>query len=212
MPKRKYHNATCPIQSLHDGAESRTLDKGIVFNCSICLEPIVRPKCLPCSHTFCEDCLQRYITRASIGKETENFEFKCPVCRRVTGCPEQGIPIEEWAKNFPANYLLNSLNILMGEKHNDNMCAACIRDKKQVKVESWCHDFQESICAFCKELHKKYVSLQKHKISPMPALQDQDDKLRFLVVDEPCSSHAGKCVKVFCLDHSKMCCSICFAT
>lgn len=192
--------------------ESRTVDKGIVFNCTICLEPIVRPKCLPCSHTFCEDCLQRYITRASIGKETENFEFKCPVCRRVTGCPEQGIPIEEWAKNFPANSLLNSLNILMGEKPNDNMCAACIRDKKQVKAESWCHDCQESICAFCKELHKKFVSLQKHKISPMTALHDQDDKLRCLVVDEPCISHAGKCVEVFCLDHGKMCCSICFAT
>lgn len=97
-------------------AESRTLDQGIVFNCTICLEPIVRSKCLPCSHTFCEDCLKLYITRASIGKETENFEFRCPVCRRVTGCPEQGIPIEEWAKNFPANSLLNSLNMLMGEK------------------------------------------------------------------------------------------------
>lgn len=193
-------------------AESRTLDQGIVFNCTICLEPIVRPKCLPCSHTFCEDCLQLYITRASIGKETENFEFKCPVCRRVTGCPEQGIPIEEWAKNFPANSLLNSLNILMGEKPNDNMCAACLRDKKQVKAESWCHDCQESICAFCKELHKKFVSLQNHKMAPVTALQDRNDLRRFLEVDEPCSSHAGKCVEVFCLDHGKICCSICFAT
>lgn len=46
----------------------------------------------------------------------------------------------------------------------------------------------------------------------MTALQDQDDNLRFLEVDEPCSSHAGKCVEVFCLDHGKICCSICFAT
>lgn len=193
-------------------AESKTSNQGINFNCTICLEQIVKPKCLPCSHTFCEECLNVYITRASIGKKKDKFQFKCPVCRRVTGCPEQGIPIEKWAKNFPANSLLNSLNILMGEKPNDNMCAACIRDKKQVKAESWCHDCQESICALCKELHKKFVSLQKHKISPMTALQDQDDKLRFLVVDEPCSSHAGKCLEVFCLDHGKMCCSICFAT
>lgn len=193
-------------------AESRTSNQGIVFNCTICLEQIVKPKCLPCSHTFCEECLNVYITRASIGKEKDNFEFKCPVCRRVTGCPDQGIPIEEWAKHFPANSLLDSLNILMGEKPNDSMCAACIRDKKQVKAESWCYDCQESICALCKELHKKFVSLQKHKISQMTALQDKDDNQRFLEVDEPCSSHAGKCVEVFCLDHGKICCSICFAT
>lgn len=193
-------------------AESRTSNQGIVFNCTICLEQIVKPKCLPCSHTFCEECLNVYITRASIGKEKDNFEFKCPVCRRVTGCPDQGIPIEEWAKHFPANSLLDSLNILMGEKPNDSMCAACIRDKKQVKAESWCYDCQETICALCKELHKKFVSLQKHKISPMTTLQDQDDKLQFLVVDETCSSHADKCVEVFCLDHDRLCCSICFAT
>lgn len=144
-------------------AGSRTSNHGIVFNCTICLEPIVKPKCLPCSHTFCEECLNVYITRASIGKEKDNFEFKCPVCRRVTGCPEQRIPIEEWAKNFPANSLLDSLNILMGEKPNNNMCAACIRDKKQVKEESWCHDCQESICALVKNYTKNSLAYKSTK-------------------------------------------------
>lgn len=82
-------------------AERKTVGKGVPFNCSICLEPIRKPKCLPCSHTFCEQCLQSYITRASIGKEEARFEFSCPVCRRMTGCPKQDVPAEEWASYVP---------------------------------------------------------------------------------------------------------------
>lgn len=72
--------------------EGQTVGKCVAFNCPICLEQIMKPKCLPCSHTFCETCLQIYITRDAIGKENDSFEFKCSVCRRVTGSSEKESP------------------------------------------------------------------------------------------------------------------------
>lgn len=192
--------------------ERKTVGKYVPFICPICLEPIKKPKCLPCTHTFCEACLQSYITRASIGKEEAIFEFSCPVCRGVTGCPKQDVPVEEWAKHFPAHAFLNSLNLLMGDKPDDNPCAVCLRDNKQIKAENWCRECQEFICAFCTGQHRIFVSLQNHKISEITAMHDGEENMQVPDLDEPCCAHTGEFMKVFCLDHDKLCCSICFAT
>lgn len=116
--------------------ERKEGDGNVNFSCTICLERIVEPRSLPCSHTFCEDCLQTFISRAVIGKEEDNFKFECSVCRRLTGCPEQGISIEEWAKHYATNTLLNSLTKSMVRQPQDNFCAICLSDDKQVKAES----------------------------------------------------------------------------
>ncbi|XP_065925629.1 uncharacterized protein [Magallana gigas] len=189
----------------------KPVNKHVVFNCTICLQQIVKPRCLPCSHTFCEECLQHFISREAIGKEESSFEFKCPICRRVSRCPEQGVPVEEWAKHFPANLLLNSLTTSVEEQSQDKLCAMCVRDNKHVKAEYLCNDCRELICAACKGIHKINVILQKHKISAIN-MKDLDDDLQFPDVDEPCHIHQGKFVEVFCLDHDTLCCSICFAT
>nr|XP_034329578.1 uncharacterized protein LOC117690200 isoform X3 [Crassostrea gigas] len=120
--------------------------------------------------------------------------------------------MEEWAKHFAANTLLNSLTkSTVGQPQDTcNMCAICLRDDKQVKAESWCHGCQEMICETCKDLHKIVVTLRKHKITAL-ALKNQIEDLQFPDMDEPCRSHAGKFIEVFCLDHEKLCCSVCFA-
>lgn len=212
ISKRNYHNALSSRQTPMMTTKGQRVGKCVAFNCPICLEQIIKPKRLPCSHTFCQTCLQIYITRDAIGKENDSFEFKCPVCRRLTGCPENGIPVEEWAKHFPANSFLASLNISMAENPVDQLCAVCLRNDKQVKAESWCHDCSELICNTCKNIHKSFVSLQNHKISTAAAMHDDQKRLQVPDVDEPCCSHVGKLVEVFCLDHDKLCCSICFAT
>lgn len=212
ISKRNYHNALPSRQTPMMATEGQRVGKCVAFNCPICLGQIIKPKRIPCSHTFCQTCLQIYITREAIGKENDSFEFKCLVCRQLTGCPENGIPVEEWAKHFPANSFLTSLNISMAENPVDQLCAVCLRNDKQVKAESWCHDCSELICNSCKSLHKSFLSLQKHKISTVAAMHDEQKRLQVPDVDEPCYSHVGKFVEVFCLDHDKLCCSVCFAT
>lgn len=192
-------------------AEKDTDSHPIAFSCPVCLEKVVRPKCLPCLHTFCEACLQIFISRSATGKDKQTFEFQCPVCRHVTGCPEPGIPVEEWAKHFPVNVLINAMTSSMDQNDEHKYCAICLRDDKQNKAESWCHECSEAICTSCKRLHQIVSSLQKHKFSPLN-LENKDRKLKFPELDEPCHLHQGKYVEVFCLDHEKLCCSVCFAT
>lgn len=84
--KQKY---TFFFDKTHDRDLKKTVNKHVVLNCIICLQQTVKPKCLPCSHNFCEECLQHFISREAIGKKEASFEFKCPICRRVSGCPEQ---------------------------------------------------------------------------------------------------------------------------
>ncbi|XP_062582361.1 uncharacterized protein LOC134244100 [Saccostrea cucullata] len=182
-----------------------------IYSCPICLEKIITPKRLPCCHTFCEKCLQTFISRAAIGKDQENFDFECPVCRRVTGRPEPGIVVDEWAKYFPTNILVNSLTSSSAEKSEEKMCAICLRDDKKSKAESWCNDCAEAICPSCKQLHQLVGSLQKHKISTL-RFDDKDYKPKYPDLDEPCHLHQGKYLEVFCLDHEALCCSVCFAT
>ncbi|XP_062582335.1 E3 ubiquitin-protein ligase TRIM56-like [Saccostrea cucullata] len=182
-----------------------------IYSCPICLEKIIRPKRLPCSHTFCEKCLQTFISRAAIGEDPEKFDFECPVCRRVTNRPEPWIDVDEWAKYFPTNILVNSLTSLSAEKFEEKLCAICLRDDKKNKAESWCYDCAEAICVSCKRLHQIIGSLQNHKISAL-SFEGKDDKFTFPELDEPCHLHEGKCVEVCCLDHEKLCCCLCVST
>ena len=55
--------------------------------CNICFEEYREPKQLPCLHTFCRQCLSKYI----VGKvvETGAEWFPCPFCRKAIQ-PTQG--------------------------------------------------------------------------------------------------------------------------
>src|SRR5690349_3924361 len=60
--------------------------KSAILECSLCLFEFRKPKCLPCIHTFCLDCLQKY-------KDTKDSEdeLSCPLCREVFTIPPQGL-------------------------------------------------------------------------------------------------------------------------
>ena len=63
--------------------------------CALCLDPYSNPRCLPCGHTFCHQCLQSHIT-ANIAVD---HTFMCPLCN--TRIPDQGKPTSSLAAQFP---------------------------------------------------------------------------------------------------------------
>lgn len=76
------------------------------LSCKICLEPFIRPKALPCLHTFCEHCLKDYVRRHP-GERPGHFP--CPMCRKNTKIPGGGIT------EFQDNFLLLSLSDTLEE-------------------------------------------------------------------------------------------------
>ena len=66
------------------------------IKCALCLEHFEDPRILGCFHTFCYQCLQRYLA-TSLNPQ----RFSCPVCRSVNTLPKEGVAGLQ--KNFYVN-------------------------------------------------------------------------------------------------------------
>ncbi|EDO43383.1 predicted protein [Nematostella vectensis] len=67
-------------------------------SCPVCLEDFLEPKSLPnCAHNVCRKCLEGMAT------DSESKEIRCPVCRKESTLPEDGI------NGLPTNCLIVKL-------------------------------------------------------------------------------------------------------
>ncbi|KAK3084933.1 hypothetical protein FSP39_021610 [Pinctada imbricata] len=190
-----------------DDIEEKSSTKSTRYVCPICLESLRTPRPLPCLHIFCEDCLQTFITAAA-GKNLD--DVACPVCRKQIVAPESGLPYDKWAKSFPINYYLSSPNEIHSEIRPEmESCRFCERSNKNIPAEHYCKNCAEAICEACKNLHQIVPSLKNHNIL---TLEYYKKNPTIPEIDELCPLHPSKVIEVYCLDHSKMCCSVCFAT
>ncbi|KAL8596885.1 hypothetical protein ACOMHN_065835 [Nucella lapillus] len=64
---------------------SLTSEKRETLTCAMCLDIFRDPKLLPCSHTFCQKCLEDLISQHPGGT------FPCPACKDIE-VPAKGSP------------------------------------------------------------------------------------------------------------------------
>ncbi len=74
----------------------------IASDCGICLEIFRNPRRLPCSHSFCEECLENWIGH---NKETLPGEIVCPRCKKNTEIPSKGV------KGFPPVKIMEKVRL-----------------------------------------------------------------------------------------------------
>ncbi|ESO92193.1 hypothetical protein LOTGIDRAFT_121286 [Lottia gigantea] len=112
--------------------------------CSICYEGFTIPKILPCGHTFCVDCLERYI-----GDKTETFP--CPICQQDVKIPEGG------AKMFTTNFILQtSKHTTQVKKQPPSTTQPRCPNHNQREVDYYCNNCSVGLCSKCIDKQHKY--------------------------------------------------------
>ena len=75
------------------------------ISCQLCQKIFDDPRILPCSHTFCLDCLKTWKT------DNEPEPFCCPKCRLECSAEPEDLP-----PDFKANQMIEAHEILMTNK------------------------------------------------------------------------------------------------
>ena len=88
--------------------------------CSICSKPFVVPVSTPCDHTFCQDCIQRWI---------EKKNKPCPTCRQQIKSIDMCIPVNRPLRNMldrlPIKCLSCEQTIAQRDQFNDHIRKVC---------------------------------------------------------------------------------------
>ncbi|KAK7481531.1 hypothetical protein BaRGS_00027180 [Batillaria attramentaria] len=109
-----------------------TQDKVKSLSCALCLEVFRNPKLLPCSHTFCEICLEGLSTSVFAAR------LQCPTCRKQIDVPPGGVSA------FQTNFYIDPEDL---EKARNN--AFCTVHPNR-DLELFCEECNVPVCLKCK--------------------------------------------------------------
>ncbi|XP_071144251.1 E3 ubiquitin-protein ligase TRIM33-like [Mytilus edulis] len=178
-----------------------------LLTCTICLETFKVPKYLPCLHTFCETCIDTYIS-SSVGKGKITEGFTCPVCRKVVSAGATLEKPELWAATLPTNHFVASMLDKQAIQKAVKLCDSCQLNKESTKAKSWCTICEEAFCEQCEKYHKNFKMSARHKLLNIEEMQSGVTPFKVCEVQN-CEEHPGKIVEFYCLDHSQPCCTSC---
>lgn len=158
--------------------------QGSYLECSLCEETYKQPKSLICFHTFCQDCLEKFVQRC-------NNSLVCPKCRKQTGIPQEGIA------GLPNNLLIRSL---AGDaavfKKQMIKCNNC--DEAKVATNA-CSDCSSYLCEDCYKAHQTVRALRDtHHTFDVRSFSDNDTLREFQDGRfDVCQTHKEP-MKLFC--------------
>ena len=178
-----------------------------LLKCSICLDTFQVPKYLPCLHTFCESCITTFVS-SSIENESTKNNFKCPICRRIVTLGDLKNNIAAWAKSLPLNNLIVSMVDKQGMTQSEKLCDPCQFNTESVKAVSWCSTCEEGLCKSCDKCHRSFKMTSSHVLVPLEEMNSDNMSLGIRGINY-CSEHSGKIIEVYCVDHSRPCCTLC---
>ncbi|XP_060066011.1 uncharacterized protein LOC132546303 [Ylistrum balloti] len=101
--------------------------------CTICTEVYRDPRLLPCRHTFCSGCLERWHISSC-----QRHYFSCPICREKVWLPHVGV------QGFRSNYFVPC----QLDKKN---CSVCKTSKFDVRRCNFC---DQLFCRTCRTEHE----------------------------------------------------------
>ena len=176
------------------------------LTCPVCLDLYTNPKTLPCLHSFCEACIERFPQ----DKEGETYYLSCPTCRHRTELPGGG------AGAFPAAFTLNNfieVHSLL-KKVSDPQQVTC-DNCTTVNATGYCKDCSKFLCQKCMDAHKVWPPIAHHKMASLDEVAASVSSTSQLLApgkqeaplicpipshDEPLKIYCETCDSVICRD------------
>nr|XP_019924372.2 uncharacterized protein LOC105331996 [Crassostrea gigas] len=137
--------------------------------CPICMDTLQNPRCVSCSHTFCQNCLQDHIETSCQGKDFP-AGFRCPVCCTFVPGSISDDP-SHWAETFPKNTTIEFM-IQNDDKNVLKFCKPCLNDTKEEPATTLCRSCMECLCEGCTSYHKNLTITKDHDVVPLDEMNN----------------------------------------
>ena len=181
------------------------------LRCTLCMEDMERSCILQCHHSFCVDCLQKYMKTA-----TDPQKMTCPICRKVTTLPGGDLT------NLPPNFFVDNLKELITKETDgdedemtltasaDKEVAICSLEDCQGGAVMYCTVCQEYLCQTCTDEHAGHRLTRKHQA--IPAAEAKDRMTSSTQSHHPCGRHPNQMLDTYCKTCEEIICHECFNT
>ncbi|XP_069474569.1 tripartite motif-containing protein 59-like isoform X2 [Ambystoma mexicanum] len=128
------------------------------LTCCICYNIYEDPRVLPCSHTFCRNCLENVVQASSNYSiwRPIRLPLKCPTCRSIAELPPGGIG------TLPANFALRAI-IEKYSKEDHQHILRCPEHSRQ-PLNVYCLLDRKLVCGHC-------LTVGQHRGHPIDDLQ-----------------------------------------
>ena len=173
--------------------------------CSICVHTVNQPKCLPCLHSFCLDCINKY---AATKRREGNTAFGCPECSAIVNIPD-GDRFDDFPTSFYLNRLVDIL-ALQDEAAGPKKCGSCDKD---ASASSFCFDCKDFLCPACLAVHNQLKVTRGHRQASTNNLTTGDVQ-EFIQMPVMCEkpNHKQEPLEFFCRDCQACFCHKCSVT
>jgi hypothetical protein len=116
--------------------------------------------------------------------------------------------IKTWAKGLPLNNFIVSMVDKQAMTTSEKQCDPCQFNTEIVKAVSWCSTCEEGLCKSCDKCHRSFKMTSSHVLVPLEEMNSDKMSLGIRGINY-CSEHNGKIIEVYCVDHSRPCCTLC---
>ncbi|XP_019626347.1 PREDICTED: E3 ubiquitin-protein ligase TRIM71-like [Branchiostoma belcheri] len=167
------------------------------LTCAVCEDIYTDPRVLPCLHTFCARCLEKWRKGES--------QFNCPTC------PEQVRLQGTGVSSLPPYYFMNSLLDFRALHDSEEAHTKCQMCKSEAKVDGRCADCSLLLCKNCITVHSNISALKDHYIITLDDLKNPSVRPKYTRAPY-CPQHTDQRVTFYCQPCAKLVCRDCTIT